>query len=68
MAFELFSDVILTTDFPEHGLRAGDVGTIVDRHEVSCKETGYSADFFDNNGRTVTVVAIPASGLCLEGG
>ncbi len=28
MAFELYSDVILTRDISEHGLRAGDVGSL----------------------------------------
>lgn len=34
MAFDLFSDVVLTRDIGEHGLRAGDLGTLVDRHVV----------------------------------
>jgi Domain of unknown function (DUF4926) len=32
MPFELFSDVILTKDVPEEDLKAGDVGTVVERH------------------------------------
>ena len=34
MAFEPYSDVILTRDINERGLRAGDAGTLVDRHIV----------------------------------
>ena len=30
--FDMFGDVVLTMDMPEHGVRAGDIGTIVERH------------------------------------
>jgi hypothetical protein len=60
MPFELFSDVILTTDLPEEELKAGDVGTVVERHIVPGQEDGYSVEFFDMTGETVTVVTIQA--------
>lgn len=64
MAFELYNDVILTRDVPEKGLRAGDVGTVVDRHVVpDVAEEGYSLEFFDMTGNTVAVVTLPASAL-----
>ena len=64
MAFDLYSDVILTRDVGEHGLRAGDVGTVVERHVVpGVAEEGYSVEFFDMTGNTVTVVTLPASAL-----
>jgi hypothetical protein len=64
MAFELYTDVILTCDVPEEGLRAGDVGTVVDRHVVpGVAEEGYSLEFFDMTGNTVAVVTLPASAL-----
>jgi hypothetical protein len=64
MAFELYNDVILTRDVPEEGLRAGDVGTVVDRHVVpDVAEEGYSLEFFDMTGNTVAVVTLPASAL-----
>ena len=66
MAFELYSDVILIRDIPEHGLRAGDVGTLVDRHVVpGLAEEGYAIEFFDMAGNTVAVVTVPASALRL---
>jgi hypothetical protein len=66
MAFELYSDAILTRDIPERGLRAGDVGTLVDCHVVSgAAEEGYSVEFFDMVGNTVAVVTVPASALRL---
>ena len=65
MSFELYQDVILTTDLPEHGLCVGDVGTLVERHVVAGKEEGYSVEFFDMTGRTVAVVTVPAHQLRL---
>jgi hypothetical protein len=56
--------VILTRDVTERGLRAGDVGTVVERHTVpDAPEEGYSVEFFDMIGNTVTVVTLPASAL-----
>ena len=34
MPFEMYRDVILTRDVTEPRLRAGDVGTVVERHIV----------------------------------
>ena len=63
MNVEMFSDVILTADLPEHRLRAGDVGTVAERHDVPGKEVRYSVEFFDMTGRTVAVVTVPAGAL-----
>jgi hypothetical protein len=63
MNVDLYQDVILTVDLPEHGLCAGDVGALVERHEVPGKEVGYSVEFFDMTGRTVAVVTVPSSML-----
>jgi hypothetical protein len=60
MSFEMYQDVILTVDLPEHGLCAGDVGTLVERHAVPGKEEGFSVEFFDMTGRTVAVVTLPS--------
>jgi hypothetical protein len=54
MPFDMYGDVILTRDVAEHGLRAGDVGTVVERHIVpGVAEEGYSVEFFDMTGNTV---------------
>jgi hypothetical protein len=58
-----YQDVVLLRDIPEGGLCAGDVGTIVERHDVPGRETGYSVEFFDMLGNTVAVVTLPASAL-----
>lgn len=64
MAFELYNDVILTRDLAERGLRAGDVGTVVERHVVpGVAEEGYSVEFFDMTGNTVAVVTLLVSAL-----
>src|ERR1700726_1423225 len=48
MPFDIYDDVILTRDVTERGLRAGDVGTVVERHVVpGVPEEGYSVEFFD---------------------
>lgn len=52
----------LTRDVTERGLRAGDVGTVVERHAVSGRaEKGYAVEFFDMTGNPVVVVTLPAS-------
>jgi hypothetical protein len=61
--FTSYQDVVLLCDIPEEGLCADDVGTIVERHEVLGRETGYSVEFFDMLGNTVAVVTLPASAL-----
>ncbi len=63
MAFELYSEVILTADLPEDSLKAGDVGTVVERHAVPGTEEGYSVEFFDMTGNTVAVVTVRGSVL-----
>jgi hypothetical protein len=64
MPFDMYGDVILTRDVPEHGLRAGDVGTVVERHPVpGVAEEGYSVEFFDMTGNTVAVSTLPATAL-----
>jgi hypothetical protein len=63
MDFQLYTDVVLVRDVPEEGLRAGDVGVVVERHDVAGRETGYSIEFFDMLGHTVAVVTLPASAL-----
>jgi hypothetical protein len=61
--FARYQEVVLLRDIPEEGLCAGNVGTIVERHDVPGRETGYSVEFFDMLGNTVAVVTLPASAL-----
>ena len=57
--------MILTSDVEEHHLRAGDVGTVVERHRVPGIAGGHSVKFFDMIGNTVAVVTVPANALRL---
>lgn len=63
MDLQLYTDVVLVRDVPEENLRAGDVGTVVERHDVTGLETGYSVEFFDMLGSTIAVVTLPGSML-----
>lgn len=63
MNFQLYSDVVLVRDVADEGLFAGDVGVVVECHEVAGLETGYSVEFFDMLGNTIAVVTLPASCL-----
>ncbi len=61
MNFPLYTDVILLRDLPEEGVYAGDIGTVVEQHDVQGLETGYSVEFFDMLGNTVAIVTLPMS-------
>jgi hypothetical protein len=62
----MYGDVILIRDVIEGDIRAGDVGTVVERHVVpGVAEEGYSVEFFDMTGNTVALVTLPASALRL---
>ena len=50
--------VILTADFPEHGLRRGDIGTVVLVHRDGA---GYEVEFVALDGETIGVVTLFAS-------
>ena len=63
--FKPYQEVVLLHDIPEEDLSVGDVGTVVERHDVPGRETGYSVEFFDMLGNTVAVVTLPASALRL---
>ncbi len=56
MIHELDS-VVLTKDLPEHGLEAGDVGTVVLVHK---DRAGFEVEFTTLTGETVAVITLPA--------
>lgn len=47
--------VILTTDIPDYGLKAGDIGTVVLLHQGG---KGYEVEFVTLSGETVVVVSL----------
>jgi hypothetical protein len=63
MDFSLYTDVILVQDVPEEGVKAGDIGVVVERYEVTGRETGDSVEFFDMLGNTVAVATVRGSAL-----
>jgi hypothetical protein len=55
---EELSTVVLLIDVPEHGLQAGDVGTVVDVHTQGIPGTGYSVEFLTMSGDTIAVLEL----------
>ena len=57
-----FRRVVLTKDIPEEGLRAGDVGIVVEHYEARDDvPEGYELEFFSGTGDTLAVVSVPAT-------
>lgn len=52
--------VILTTDVPEEGLRAGDVGTVV---HIYPNAAAFEVELMTVVGETISVVTLPASSV-----
>ncbi|CAB3916803.1 DUF4926 domain-containing protein [Achromobacter denitrificans] len=62
--FSLFDVVELKEDIPDEGLYAGMVGAVI---EVYCEPTeGYEVEFCDEQGRTITQLALPPEKLKLS--
>lgn len=49
--------VVLTVDFPEHGLKADDVGVVVMVHDDGA---GYELEIFTLDGQTLDVITVEA--------
>ena len=52
--------VVLTNNLPEHGLEAGDVGTVVLVHQGGA---GFEVEFSTLTGETLTVVTLTADAV-----
>ena len=55
MSFKLLDVVVIARDLPEHGLREGDLGTIVELYE----DEGVEVEVLDGQGDTIAVVSLP---------
>ena len=55
MRFKELESVVLKTDHPEAGIRAGDLGTVVATYH---KTDGLEVEFFRANGATKAVVTL----------
>lgn len=56
MTFNLHDTVVLNRDLPEHGLRKGDLGAVVEVY----KPDGLEVEFVTGSGRTQAVVTLTA--------
>lgn len=54
MAAKLYQEVVLDTDVAEHGLRRGDMGTVVHVYPNG----GIEVEFFTASGKTRAVVTL----------
>lgn len=61
--FELYTDVALKCDVPEHRLRRGDIVKLVDPHVATDGTEGYSIEISNALGDTIAVTSVPASAL-----
>jgi hypothetical protein len=62
MTRELYEKVVLTRNLASHGLRAGDVGVIVDRYPADAtRPASYELEFFSDAGETIAVVSVPVT-------
>jgi hypothetical protein len=59
MTFALLETVVLNRDLPEHGLRAGDLGAVVDLYEPD----GVEVEFVRASGQTKALVTLKPTDL-----
>ncbi len=57
--FKKLDTVVLNRDLPEHGLRAGDLGSIVEVYEPST----FEVEFMSASGRTEALVTLKEGDL-----
>ena len=64
MTLALYQRVVLTQDLPKEGLRAGDVGVVVEHYQARADAPeGYELEVFAATGQTIAVVSVPASAV-----
>jgi hypothetical protein len=59
MTYQLLDTVVLARDLPEHGLRAGDLGAVVELYGSD----GFEVEFVQASGHTKALVTLKASDL-----
>jgi hypothetical protein len=57
MKYKLLDTVVLNRDLPQHGLRAGDLGAIVEVYEPD----GLEVEFVTASGKTQALVTLNAN-------
>jgi Domain of unknown function (DUF4926) len=63
MTLELYQEVALVRDVPEHHLRAGDIVTLIDFVSHPAGEEGCVLEAFNAVGESIAVVAVPVSAV-----
>jgi hypothetical protein len=66
MTIELYAEVALARDIPQHGLRRGDLATVVEKlpgTAASGGEAGFALEVFNAVGESIAVVTVPASAV-----
>jgi len=56
MTYQVLDTVVLERDMPDHGLRMGDLGAVVEVYEAE----GLEVEFVTASGRTVALVTLNA--------
>lgn len=61
---ELYTDITLTRDIPEHGLIRGDIATLIDYvAHPNGGEDGCILEVFNVLGESIAVVTVPVSAI-----
>jgi hypothetical protein len=64
MTLPLYRRVVLTQDLPAEGLRAGDIGVVVEHYAPRADTPeGYELEVFAATGQTIAVVSVPATAI-----
>jgi hypothetical protein len=63
MKYALFTEMALSRDLPEHGLRRGDVVRIIDDHLCPGGREGYSVEVCSAVGDTIAVTPVEEAAL-----
>jgi len=56
MTYQVLDTIVLERDMPDHGLRMGDLGAVVEVYEAE----GLEVEFVTASGRTVALVTLNA--------
>jgi uncharacterized protein DUF4926 len=62
MKFDFLDTVVLNRDLPQHGLRVGDVGAVVELYGT----TGVEVEFVQPSGATKALVTFKTLRLCSD--
>jgi Domain of unknown function (DUF4926) len=63
MKYALFTEMALSRDLPEHGLRSGDVVRLIDDHQSPGGCEGYCVEVCNAVGDTIVVTEVEEAAL-----